>query len=137
MAYLNPLIFQNGNLTISGYSKDGAIVPSAGIETCVLFQIQNITNTETLLPINKIDFPILLKSALFKYVNNGNLIINIYSTFLDTIATTTITILADVYAFPYLVITPTNKVTLKAKSGIIAKCTIFSTPINVLEVSDG
>jgi hypothetical protein len=137
MAYLDPLVFQNGNLTISGYSKDGAIVPSSGIETCIMFKVENITNTETLLPINKINFPVKLSSALFKYVNNGDLIINIYATILDTIPTTTINILADMYVFPYLVITPTNKVTLKAKTGIINKCTIFSTPINVFEVSDG
>lgn len=137
MAYLDPLVFQNGNLTISGYSKDGAIVPSAGIDTCIMFQLQNITTTETLLPIDKIDFPVKLKSLLFKHINNNDLIINIYANYLDVTPVATINISNNIYSFRYIVVTPTNKVTVKSKTDSISKCTIFATPINILEVSNG
>jgi hypothetical protein len=140
MAYLESLVFQNGNLTVSGFSREGAIVPSMGIDTFIAFKVDNLSSTKTLLSINKVNFPFEFVSSLFKIGGNANVILSIYPDILTTTKIAELTLSNGVYTFPSkTIVLPSYKVTIESSSNStnISKLIIYAKPINIYEVSNG
>lgn len=139
MAYLDRLVFQNGNLTVSGFNKEGAIVPSMGIDTFIAFKVDNLTNAETLLSINKINFPLEFISSSFRSTNGTNgVTLSIYPDILTNVMISQLNIGANIYTFPSkTIVLPTHRVTIRSTTtNAIAKLIIYAKPVDVYEVSN-